>query len=409
MQLLHLLITHMSNKKYSTKYLEDIIKQSVLSGSISIKDISRKTGINNRTLGKHKDFFKATCVESGVTPVTSGRPIQDINTLILKIKNIISANKRWMSIEEVANEIGMTGTGLRFYIKNLNEMCRELGYPKLGNRGCKDKKLMTSIKEDLIFKYRSEISEKGSQVSFSDFCDRHNYSITGLLALGVNYKKLHEELGITYIKHLGYLPKSESIKEELIQYIISKNRYVTSVEFAAQSGYSKSTIYKAVGSVLDLNNGLGFYSINMGFEEMVFEMLSELFQEVIIIRQATFQDLISDKNRKLRFDFYLPELNLLVEADGPQHFDESAKHYTERLVYNDNIKNSYAEDKKITLIRVRWAFGFKRSNFLECFTEFIKENNLEVPEFHIPNPLQVTTNESITIPGKPDGPNLPPA
>ena len=59
----------------------------------------------------------------------------------------------------------------------------------------------------------------------------------------------------------------------------------------------------------------------------------------------------------LPFDFYLEDLNILIECDGVQHF-ESIEFFggDDRLSYqkkNDEIKNKFCEDNNIILYRVR--------------------------------------------------------
>lgn len=76
--------------------------------------------------------------------------------------------------------------------------------------------------------------------------------------------------------------------------------------------------------------------------------------------QKTFPD--CKRDRPLAFDFYVPSYNLLIEYDGKQHFEpieffggeEGFKDQIER----DRIKNNYAKNKGINLIRVPyWVRG----------------------------------------------------
>ena len=60
----------------------------------------------------------------------------------------------------------------------------------------------------------------------------------------------------------------------------------------------------------------------------------------------------------LLFDFYLPELNILIEFDGEQHF-KSMKYFGGDKAFqlsqiNDEIKNKYAKDNNIQLIRIKF-------------------------------------------------------
>ena len=72
------------------------------------------------------------------------------------------------------------------------------------------------------------------------------------------------------------------------------------------------------------------------------------------IREKTFPDL---KKGKLRFDFSLPTMNVLVEYDSEIHFQKVPKfHRTyndfSHAQENDRIKNSYALAHLIPLYRV---------------------------------------------------------
>lgn len=63
-----------------------------------------------------------------------------------------------------------------------------------------------------------------------------------------------------------------------------------------------------------------------------------------------------EKHNNLRFDFYLPILNICIEYDGEQHykaielFGGEAQYKIQ--VKNDNIKNKFCKENNITLIRI---------------------------------------------------------
>lgn len=55
----------------------------------------------------------------------------------------------------------------------------------------------------------------------------------------------------------------------------------------------------------------------------------------------------------LPFDYYIPEINTLIEIDGEQHERDSFNKYDHKgTVKRDKIKNKYAEDTGIELIRI---------------------------------------------------------
>jgi len=69
--------------------------------------------------------------------------------------------------------------------------------------------------------------------------------------------------------------------------------------------------------------------------------------DIIYEVEKKFDDLISDKNRKLRYDFFISEFNLLLEYQGEQHFlyyksGIFTKEKYDKIKKNDNIKYKYA-------------------------------------------------------------------
>lgn len=70
-------------------------------------------------------------------------------------------------------------------------------------------------------------------------------------------------------------------------------------------------------------------------------------------KEKTFPTLKNPKTGKsLRFDFYLPILNTVIEYDGEQHFKESP--ILKEYQYRDNIKNQWCKNNNIRLIRISY-------------------------------------------------------
>ena len=74
-------------------------------------------------------------------------------------------------------------------------------------------------------------------------------------------------------------------------------------------------------------------------------------------RQQSFDGCIH--KRKLKFDFYVPRLNMCIEFDGKQHFIRNEHFYRTigdwDLAQNrDSIKTKYCIDNNIQLVRIRY-------------------------------------------------------
>lgn len=92
-------------------------------------------------------------------------------------------------------------------------------------------------------------------------------------------------------------------------------------------------------------------------EDKIKQILTNL--NVNFIRQYTFDDCVSDKNAKLRFDFYLPDYNLCIEYDGEQHFRPTSyfggEETFQRRMELDKVKNEYCRNNNIHLIRIPYT------------------------------------------------------
>lgn len=84
--------------------------------------------------------------------------------------------------------------------------------------------------------------------------------------------------------------------------------------------------------------------------------------------QKKFLNLINNGRNSLRFDFYIPSKNLLIEYDGIQHYKGGkifnhilTKKEFEEIRKRDKIKSKYAKNNNIKLLRIPY-FQFKEIN-----------------------------------------------
>lgn len=90
--------------------------------------------------------------------------------------------------------------------------------------------------------------------------------------------------------------------------------------------------------------------------------------------QYTYPDLRGQKNGNLKFDFYTPSLNLLIEFDGEQHFTparflpvEEAVKIFQKTYHYDNLKNDYCSKRQIPLLRIPYKDYKNIPKIMECF------------------------------------------
>lgn len=84
---------------------------------------------------------------------------------------------------------------------------------------------------------------------------------------------------------------------------------------------------------------------------------------ISFIQEYTFEDCLSPKGNKMKFDFYIKEEQYLIEYDGEQHFIPNnfgsknlsgKKRLIEQQKY-DNIKNQWCKKNNIILIRIPYT------------------------------------------------------
>lgn len=75
-------------------------------------------------------------------------------------------------------------------------------------------------------------------------------------------------------------------------------------------------------------------------------------------KEKTFDSCILKSGAKARFDFYLPEYQLLIEYDGEQHFIISNWNTQEKLnktQERDAYKNQWCKDNNYKLLRIKYT------------------------------------------------------
>ncbi|MFW6247004.1 MAG: hypothetical protein ACOC22_02415 [bacterium] len=83
------------------------------------------------------------------------------------------------------------------------------------------------------------------------------------------------------------------------------------------------------------------------------------YNNINFIREKKFENCRSNKNYPLRFDFYLPEYNILIEFQGKHHYMPVHKYRKAKIIHyktieNDKIKKEFCENNNISLIEINY-------------------------------------------------------
>jgi hypothetical protein len=156
----------------------------------------------------------------------------------------------------------------------------------------------------------------------------------------------------TVFQRQGYLNKAQ-LENSIIKVIKEKGSYMVIQEIISELNISSKTLTKFRISALGLNRKCGMAKPKSMFEFRVYEVLNGLFEDMT--SQQTFSSCVSPKGYELKFDFYSAERNLIVEADGDQHQNDSSIYSSEYTIECDNIKNQWCIDEGITLVRIPYS------------------------------------------------------
>ena len=117
---------------------------------------------------------------------------------------------------------------------------------------------------------------------------------------------------------------------------------------------------------------------NMSKIEDKFERIF-LSAGVKYVREKTFPDL---KKGLLRYDFYLPEYNLLIEYQGQFHDGTTSMvlkdEYFDKQQKNDKLKRDYAKNNSYNLLEI-WYYDF--DNIEDIIDKYI---------YNLKNPVTTT-------------------
>ena len=161
------------------------------------------------------------------------------------------------------------------------------------------------------------------------------------------------------------LISEEDLKNKALTYIREQGKYCTKEELYKGVGHSSKTFMNHSLSITQLNAEAGMVKPKSKFQDNVGQVLTESFGRVE--HEKTFDGLVGVKGHPLRVDFYIPEINTVVEADGSQHSDPKHpwKEWNNGTVAEyDKIKDDYFAEKGIRLVRVPYKPRVRESDVL---------------------------------------------
>lgn len=201
---------------------------------------------------------------------------------------------------------------------------------------------------DITFLEKTSIKESNGSIKWKCLCDCGNIFLATR-----SYASTHRTCGCEYddVKNLNLVGDRYGalvVDEKL------EPKYRTSAWFACSCDCGNKVNVRAKDLIQGRRSSCGCGSTS-AFEELVATVLDEF--GFTYVREKTFDGCVYIS--KLRFDFYIEEHNLLIEADGPQHYmpiqNFGGKETYEQCVIRDSIKNHYCKTNNIRLLRITYS------------------------------------------------------
>ena len=294
-----------------------------------------KKGGNNHTVESLSDIVRSTILEAG----------------------------RYLQDRELSVLTGISAATLRAYKIDTCQIAETLGFKKKpagGDRLIRKAASINFIEET----YERLILKELTPVPLSLLSSKVGLTVAALhkrFGGMPGVEAFHKKLGVSYYKPSWDLTNNEILQACKAE-IERQSCYVPQSFLAKLIDVPPPRIRSAVGSIVELNLSYGYSSHNKHFENSVYKVLCEIFGPDSIEREKYFEDLKSSYGRYLRFDFYIKSQNLIIEADGSQHFQESNRYNTEQLKISDQIKDLYCKEKGINLVRFKYRALVKKSD-----------------------------------------------
>lgn len=339
--------------------LKEYSKESITKIAVGLLEKSDKyigpekfyelTGISMTTQKKYGVDVSVMSLEKGLKPYKqySKQELKD------KITNYLLLVGICYGISDLSKNIGVDSKTFKDYGINPITLAKSLKIP-IARRGSLDD--LETLKGRLL----EIINRENRFITYTESIKLLKTSYTKLKNLGITRElvvELNNSLGFTRLGNEGAtIGEVNSFKQSLmgsILIIIEKSEKVLSVdEMCITLGIERHKLHRLGIYLYEIYESLGIKPPYSFFENKVYEYLVSIFPTEVIERQKTFEGLKS-KN-KLRYDFYIPSINLLVEADGPQHYDINHWHYNNSTLQRDELKNRYALKNGINLVRIRY-------------------------------------------------------
>lgn len=348
-------------QKTTNKYSEDEIEEIVemIKAGKQIKEITAKTGAHKNTIQKYAKKYNLT--------FAGKKECKQYEQAIRTLYN------EGYKVKEIADKLGFAFATMQNYLKRIGlpldmereknrkiEIIKEYYYQGLCNEQIA---LRSGFAKSIIDKYLKELGleeNPNPEKTFINIFDK----------LEPMDDLLNEDM-----RSLSDEAQKQVLEYIIIKAICEKKSYLSRNEAERLPQVTGYYLTKHQISIPELNRRCGLIKPSSVFETQVEEYF--IHYNIKYEAQKKFEGLKNERN--LRFDFYLPDYNLLVECDGVQYVDHEHKFANAGQELRDNLKNEWCKENNIPLIRIPYT-RYASDIYLDKYFSFIihPENSSEL-------------------------------
>lgn len=239
-------------------------------------------------------------------------------------------------------------------------------------------------REDLIKALKN--CENNNTITLRKFCVRFDVESSEIYKHFGGMRAFRKACGIKFNWKKKNCNKNILIEELKKVYSVTGN-VVSQNSFDRYSKYDSSDVCNVFGSwknackIANVPFGSNSYKTQKYNENCLRAVLNKMGVNELETEKS-FEGLVNPKtNKKLRFDFYIKDFNMLIEVDGFTHFDRERtkrlfkEELDERNVL-DEIKNEFAKQNNFNFVRVKQQ-NWDKSYLIKLFN-LSEENSFKV-------------------------------
>lgn len=161
-----------------------------------------------------------------------------------------------------------------------------------------------------------------------------------------------------------YLPRIKNIKNQQFGSFIA-------LSFTGQTK-KRSAIWNCkclkCNQIYELSEAQLIFNIKCECEKNIISRGEEKIKNLLLNNNINFETQktfktcqFPDTKNLAKFDFYLPDYNLLIEYDGEQHFHHRKNGWNteekfQQIKFRDNFKNQWCKNNNIPLVRIPYTY-----------------------------------------------------